>query len=154
MASKEPQARYRHAAVCVGQKLYIWGGYGRAAAKIDTTAVERFDVLSGTWLQPDRLRGSLPDQLGGMAVATDGVTAYTFGGRTGSHSNYTYYDTIHQIDLSTLECKELVPTNPSQAPKQKYGNGMVYFNQKLVVHGGQTDKDRTAELRVFDLRTS
>ena len=153
MASREPLARIRHAAVRVGQKLYIWGGYGRAA-KVDTTTVESFDVLSGTWLQPNHLRGSLPDQLCGMAVTTDGVSAYSYGGRTGSAPNHTYYSTVYQIDPSTLECKELVPSNPSQAPKQTYGNGVVYFNQKLVVHGGQMDRDRTAKLHVFDLRTS
>ena len=153
MSLRQPQPRESHAAVAVGEKLFVWAG-DCGSTKIQTTTIESFDVPSGIWEQPQQLHGSLPDGLYGMAVASDGKSAYTFGGRSGSHPNYTYYNTVYQINLSTLECSELVPKDLSFAPKKSYGSGMVLFNDKLVVHGGYTGQDWTDDLHVFDIKTS
>lgn len=147
MSSKEPLPRKRHAAVGVGQKLYVWAGDG---PNVQTTAFESFDVCSEAWELPRHLKGaSLPAGFNNMAVATDGKKAYTFGGAIG---DYPYFNTLCEIDLSTLECRELIPKTTSHAPKKS--SRMVYFNQKLVVHGGFMDAGVTDELMVFDLRTS
>lgn len=153
MSLRQPQPRENHAAVGVGKKLFVWAG-DCGSSKIQTTTVESFDVSSGTWEQPQRLHGSLPDGLYGMAVASDGENAYSFGGRSGSHSKYTYYNTLYEINLSTFECNELVPRDLSFAPKKKKGSGMVLFESKLVIHGGYTGQDWTDDLHVFDIRTS
>ena len=150
MSSREPQPRSNHAAIDFRQKLYVWGGSG-SPAKIQASMVETFDVPSETWQQPQQLRGSLPDNLGAMAVAGDSESAYFFGGVSGSHS---FSNTLYQLNLSTLECKELIPRNPSQAPVKQSGSGMVLFKDKLVVHGGYTGKDRSNELHTFDLKNS
>ena len=116
--------------------------------------VEKFDVPSETWQQPQELRGSLPDSLCAMAVARDSENAYFFGGASGSYSNYTFSNTLYQLNLSTLECKTLVPRNPSQAPVEQSGSGMVLFKDKLVVHGGYSRKSLSNELYTFDLKNS
>lgn len=148
--SVQPAARRSHAAVGAGTKQYVWGGHPVSS----TTTLESFDILSLTWEKPKRLLGSLPDGLWDMAITSEGDTAYSFGGRTGSYPACTYFNTLYQINLSTLECKELVPENPSQAPTKTACSGVVYFNGKLVVYGGYTGQERTDELHVFDLRTS
>ena len=73
MATREPLPRRDHAAVGIGSKLYVWGGYG-GSSKIKTTALEIFDVTCATdWEQPQLLDGSnMPDGLWGMAVTSDG----------------------------------------------------------------------------------
>ena len=150
----EPVPRYRHAAAGVGQKLYVWGGSGHTA-KVETTKIESFDVTSETWQQPQQLHGSLPDGLRGMTVTTDGENAYSFGGSTDTSKNLVYYNALYQINLSTLQCKELVPEASSQAPQKKSNSTIVCFNEKLVVHGGRTSGgDLTNELHVFDLKSS
>lgn len=152
--SRQLQPRRNHAAVGVGKKLYVWGGNTGDSTKIPSTTLENFDVSSLTWGQPQRLDGFLPDGLWGMAITSDGEDAYTFGGRTGSYPKCTYFNTLYYVNPSTLQCRELVPGNPSQAPKKASGCRMVHFNGKLVVHGGYTGGGRTDQLHVFDLKTS
>ena len=151
MSFKEPQPRAVHAAVGVGQKLYIWGGVS-LPSPIQTATIDIFDVPSLAWQQPQKLRGSqLPDGMRGMAVATNGENAYFFGG---NDSNTVCFNTLFKVDLSTLLCTEIGDKTSSAAPKEKSFSSMLYFDQKLVIHGGCDDKDDTDELHVFDLRTS
>lgn len=145
--SREPLPRTRHAAVGVGKKLYVWAGYWANQA----TTIETFDVSSEVWEHPRQLRGTLPHGLGHMAVATDGKSAYQFGGACVSR-RYSSLSSLYQIDLSTLQCRELVPRRSFPVPKR--GSRMVYFNQKLVVHGGFVNRNVVDELKVFDLKMS
>lgn len=149
MSSREPRARLRHGAVGFGQRLYVWGGYGRSR-DLNAATVESFDLSSELWEQQRQLCASLPGKLWGTAVATDGENGYFFGGTIGFD---TYINTLYKFNLSTLQCEELTPKDCSHAPKAKVASGMVYFNEMLVVHGGYTGRDRTEELHVFDLRT-
>ena len=148
--SRQPRPRVRPIAVGVGRKLHMWGGFG-GTPPLPATTVETFDVPSEAWLEAKKLRYSIPDDMRGMAVTNEGERVYAFGGRT---DRDTYSQEVYQIDLSTLECKKLVPTNPSYAPKATFSCGVAYFNHKLVIHGGRTEQDRTNEVHVFDLRTS
>lgn len=153
MSSRQPQSRAKHAAVGVGRKLFVWGGES-GSAKIQTTTIESFDVISQQWDPPRQIRCPLPDGLMSMAVATDGESAFFFGGSFGASGSYTYSNKLYLVDLSTLQCRELVPRTPSRAPKKVSGCAMVYFNQKLVVYGGYTGQQRENKLYVFDMTTS
>lgn len=154
MATRLPLPRCSHAAVGVGSKLYVWGGYS-SGSTLGTTALEVFDVPSMAWEQPQVLRGSdMPDGLRGMALTTDGETTYTFGGATGSHP-YTYYNAMYQVTPSQHLCQEWQPTSPSSTvPEKASGSRMVQFQGKLVLQGGHTGQRRINELYVFDLKTS
>ena len=151
MSFKEPQPRAGHAAVGAGQKLYIWGG--DSSYPIQATTIDTFDVPSLAWQEPQELCGSQPrNKMWGMAVATNGETAYFFGGKTESN---TYSNTLFKIELSTLLCEEINHRTFSTAPKEKFFSCMLYFDEKLVVHGGYTSAgEETEELHIFDLRTS
>lgn len=149
MSSPGPQSRVYHTAFGVGQKLYVWGGNSKP--KIQPTIIESFDVLSQAWEKQKQLKGCLPDGFYDMAIATDGEYVYSFGGRTASGA---YSNAVYQFNLSTLDCRELIPANPSHAPKKAYGSGLVKLNEKLVVFGGYNDSRQTDDLHVFDLKTS
>ena len=151
MWSRQPPPRESHAAVGVGHKLYICGGVDDSSDEADTTIIESFDVPSVTWQQPEKLSHPLPTGLEGMAVTGDGVSAYCYGGRIGHE---TYSNTVYQINPLTRQCRELVPKDPSSAPKKSSGSCVVYFDEKLVVHGGFTGQEWTNQLRVFHLRSS
>ena len=149
--AREPRARYFHAAVGVGQTLHVWGG-NSSGTSVQASTVECLDVLSATWQEPRQLRGHpLPDRLHSMAVTADGERAYSFGGLTGSGKSYAVYE----VNMTSLECRELAPASASPAPSKKSGDGMVHYQHKLVVYGGLTSEGRpTDELHVFDLNTS
>ena len=149
--AREPQARDGHAAVGVGQTLYVWGGDG-GDTSVQASTVECLDVPSATWQEPRQLRGHpLPDRLDNMAVTADGERAYSFGGRTGSRKS----NAVYQVNMTSLECRELAPASASPAPSKKTDSGMVHYQHKLVVYGGFTSEGRrTDELHVFDLNTS
>ena len=154
MATRQPLPRTRHAAVGIGSKLYVWGGYG-GSSKIKTTALETFDVTSVQWEQSQLLDGSsVPDGLRDMTVTSDEETAYCCCGQTGSFPNYTYYNTVFEITPSQHLCKELQPTSPSLMPEKTSGSRVVRFQDKLVLFGGSTGQRRTNEVHVFDLKKS
>ena len=156
MASKraEPSKRQGHAAVSFEQKLYVWGGDGGSSKTIPTTTVQTFSASSETWEQHRRMQGFLPDSLCNLAVTSNGETAYFFGGRYRSNDEYTYLDSLHKLNLSTLQCTKLVARNHTHSPEKKSHSGMVYFNNALVIYGGYTGHKQTDELHVFDLNTS
>ena len=154
MATRQPLPRRDHAAVGIGSKLYVWGGWN-SSNKIKTTALETFDVTSVQWEQSQLLNGSsVPDGLRGMAVTSDGKTAYCCCGRTGSHPNYTYYNTVFEITPSQHLYKELQPTSPSLMPEKTSGSRVVRFQDKLILFGGSTGRRWTNELHIFDLKKS
>ena len=150
MATRQPLPRTRHAAVGIGSKLYVWGGDG-GSIKIKTTALEIFDVTSVKWEQPQLLNGStMPDGLWGMAVTSDGETAYCCCGRAGS----TRYNTVFEITPSQHLCKEIQPTSHFLTPEGTEGSRVVWFQDKSVLFGGYTGQRLTNELHVFDLKKS
>lgn len=82
------------------------------------------------------------------------------------------YDTLHELNLTTMTWKELIASNPSENPMKMSGCAMVpYGDHKLVLFGGygapsesqqpgstffrrhgiSDKKGWTNELRVFDL---
>ena len=150
---REPQARRGHAAVSSSRHMLVWGGRGGSGVMMKTSTVEIFDVISATWRDPRQLSGqSLPDGLHYMGIAVlDGDKAYSFGGRTPS----TRINDILEIELTSLQCRYLVPAEGSAPPPSaRTGSGMVCYRKSLVTYGGFTGDGQSDELHVFDLNTS
>ena len=138
MSSREPTARTEQAAIGFGNKLFIWGGCNRHT-NIHTSSLESFNVCALKWEQPRQLNGSLPDGLQSTAVTNDSTFAYTYGGYTGS----TQLNTLYEINPHMLQCRKLLPNNPSHAPQKTSGCRSVHFRKKLVVYGAlQISPDR------------
>lgn len=148
MSSTQPTARAYHAAIGIGEKLFIWAGWGGRRGAVKTTTLESVSPLS--WLESRQLKGSLPDGLYHAAVTSDGDCAFSFGGETSAG----YINTVYEINTRSLLCRELLPTSPSHAPSKKIGSRSVYFEKSLVVYGGWNGQDHTDELHVFDLDKS
>lgn len=68
-----------------------------------------------------------------LLCVSPGHYLYTYGGWDGQVA----YNTLHQLDTTTMTWGELVPNNPSDAPMKMSGCGMVaYGDHKLVLFGG------------------
>ena len=145
MSTKQPQPRHYHAAFGVGSKHFLWGGDGSPA--IQTAQIENFEISSAKWQEPLLLKGSLPWSLYGMAVTTDGDSAYSFGGYVGA----TRTNSIYEINTRTLECRHVLPTSSYSPPGVAFSSILLY-NEQLVACGGYTAKGLTNDLYIFDLQ--
>ena len=149
----EPSARWFHAAIATGNSMLVLAGSdGRGGSSIHSSLVERFNATSTTWNQPHHLLNqALPDGYSRMGVTSDGEKLYMFGGSVGGR----LCNTIYEIDVLSLECRELVPATSATSPTARSSCGLVYWNRRFVVYGGAIAAGTpTDELFVFDLNTS
>ena len=143
----EPKKRRGHAAVGVDGKVFLWGGWGDGL--ISGSVVEIFNMETGRWEQR-KTTGTPPMGAEFGAYTTIGNNAYYFGGYDGS----SHYNSLHSLDLSTMQWVTLQPRNQSQAPSRKRVCRMVaHGDDELVVFGGIIgDSSYTNELHVYNLR--
>lgn len=148
-----PTPRYGHVAATIGYYQFTWGGgtgsWGRSKKLAST--VEIFNFSCEQWEKPKPTRGSPPSGYVRPAHTIIGNKLYTFGGYDGS----SRYNSLHCLDLSSMEWKEVVPRNPCAGPRKKSGCEMVSFqDDKLVVFAGSTGDQMTDEFHVFNITES
>ena len=132
----EPSPRFLHGAAPVRGKCYLWGGrvqgfswHGRR--KLAST-IEIFDPYLETW-KKRHITGVPPPGLYGGACTSLLDSLYWFGG----FDDNTCYNSLHRLDPTTLEWRELQPLNQADGPMRKAGCGMVPFlPDRLAVFGG------------------
>ena len=132
----EPSPRFAHLATAVGGKCYLWGGrvpnFSESGKLKLASTVEIFNHYSATW-ESHSTAGVPPPGLYYGACASMLDSFYWFGGQDGN----CYSDSLHTIDPSTLEWRELQPLNKAAGPMRKYGCGMVaHHHHQLALFGG------------------
>ena len=128
----EPSPRFGHGAVAVGRRYYLWGGHVPGFFATSGSTVKIFDPHLKTWEKPPTT-GVPPPGLYSGACTSLLDSLYWFGGYDGS----SYYNSLHRLDTTTLEWRELQPLNQADGPMRKHGCGMVSFLQdQLAVFGG------------------
>ena len=146
----EPLSRWGHAAVAAGSKLHVWRGWTGSARKLKAVAstVEQFDVTTEQWKQKS-IYNTPPPGLCNTANTVVGTSLYSFGGYDGRNPS----NSLHQLDLHTLEWKDVVVQNPSSGPQKKFGCRMVSYrdNQLIIFAGSMEDPRCTNEVHVFNL---
>ena len=137
----EPSPRFHHGAAPAGGRCYLWGGrvqdFSQSGRRKLASTIEIFDPYLETWEKhPTRgvpPTGEPPPGLYGGACTSLLDSLYWFGGRDGSY----YYNSLHRLDTTTLEWRELQPLNQADGPMRKHGCGMVSFLQdRLAMFGG------------------
>ena len=132
----EPTPRYSHGAAAVGRRCYFWGGsvpdFSKSGIKKLMSTVEIFDLDVETWeLHPTA--GEPPPGVYHGACTSLLDSLYWFGGGDGR----SFYNSIHRLDTTTLEWRELQPLNQADGPMRKIWCGMVSFSQdRLATFGG------------------
>ena len=146
-SSYEPLCRFGYAAVAVGSKVRRWGvGHKRNVQEVASN-VEVFDVTTELWEQ-NSIHGTPPPGLSNTAYTVVGTSLYSFGGYNGKF----LYNSLYQLDLHTLEWKQLVVRNPSSGPHRMCGSRMVSCgDNQLIVFAGRGNSGYSNELHIFNL---
>ena len=111
------------------------------------STVEVFDVTTELWEQKS-IRGVPPPGMSNTAYTVVGTSLYSFGGSDGK----AFSNSLYQLDLHTLEWKEIVVRNPSSGPQRKCGSRMVsYVDNQLLIFAGKGDRRCTNEVHIFNL---
>ena len=135
----EPTPRFSHGVASVRGRCYLWGGsvpnFSESAIKKLSSTVEIFDPYLETWEQHPTT-GAPPPGLCDGACTSLLDSLYWFGGSDDSfYSNF--YNSLHRLDTTTLEWRELQPLNQAGGPMGKIWCGIVSFSQdRLAVFGG------------------
>ena len=133
----EPSPKFGHGAAPVGGRCYLWGGhvqdFSESGRRKLMSTIEVFDSYLETW-EKHHTTGMPPPGLY-FGVCTSLLDSlYWFGGNNGSSC---YHNSLHRLDPTTLEWRELQPLNQVDGPMRKAGCGVVTFLQdKLAVFGG------------------
>ena len=132
----EPSPIFGHGAAAVGGRCYLWGGYvpdfSASGRRKLVSTIEIFDPYLETW-EECHTTGVPPPGLYGGACTSLLDSLYWFGG----HDASSRYNSLHGLDPTTLEWREIQPLNQADGPMRKAWCGMVSFLQdKLAVFGG------------------
>ena len=132
----EPTLRCGHRATSIGGRCYLWGGrvqdFPEGGRRKLASTIEIFDPYLETW-DKHPTTGVPPPGLYYGACTSLLDLLYWFGGYDGS----SYYNSLHRLDPTTLEWRELQSLNQADGPMRKRGCGMVSFLQdQLAVFGG------------------
>ena len=135
----EPSPRFSHCAAAVAGRCFLWGGNAPNASEYSRrklpSAIEIFDPYLETW-EKHTTTGVPPPGLCGRGYASLLNSLYWFGGKD-SVDGKSFYNSLHRLDPTTLEWRELHPLNQADGPMRKWGCGMVPFLQdKLAIFGG------------------
>ena len=126
----EPSPRFSHCAAAVAGRCFLWGGHAP-----NVSAIEIFDPYLETW-EKYNTAGVPPPGLYGRGYASLLDSLYWFGGKDAIDGK-SFYNSLHRLDPTTLEWRELHPLNQADGPMRKWGGGMVPFLQdKLAIFGG------------------
>ena len=136
----EPSPRFAHYAAHyaapVGGRCLLWGGcvpdFSASGRKKLASTVEIFDPYLEVWEQ-QATSGVSPSglYLGGCASLLGQL--YSFGGR----DDESLYNSLHTLDPTSLEWKELRVLNKANGPMRKNACGMVSYNgDRLALFGG------------------
>ena len=133
----EPSPRFLHGVAAVGGRCYLWGGHVQgfswSGRRELAATIEIFDPYLETW-EKHPTTGVPPPGLYSGACTSLLDSLYWFGGSDGK----SRYNSLHRLDPSTLEWRELQPLNQADGPMRKVGCRMVSFLQdQLAVFGGR-----------------
>jgi len=131
----KPSPRFLHHTASVGGRCFLWGGrvpdFSASGRKKLATIVEIFDHYLEIWEQQST-SGVPPGLYYGTSVSLLDQL-YSFGGFDGA----SYCNTLHMLDPTSLEWKQLQVLNQADGPMRKIGCGMVPYGQdRLALLGG------------------
>ena len=132
----EPIPRFSHGAAAVGGRCYLWGGcvqdFTEGGRRKLASTVETFDPHLETW-EEHHTTGVPPLTLYSGACTSLLDSMHWFGGNDGKY----FYNSLHRLEPTTLEWRELQPLNQADGPMKKIECGMVsFFRDQLAVFGG------------------
>ncbi|XP_019850919.1 PREDICTED: uncharacterized protein LOC109581322 [Amphimedon queenslandica] len=129
----EPAERKLHSTVIVGDCLYMWGGekddlgsgledHNIETERKNSSVVEVLHLPTGRWEQKPTT-GDPPLGIVNYVAVAIGNEIFYYGGYC-SHGRYDD-NVLYSLNVDTLKWRKVVPNNPENGPKEKYGCGMI-----------------------------
>eukprot|EP01133_Synstelium_polycarpum_P018218 gene18218-21787_t len=133
-----PIGRYRHSAIIIEEKMYIFGGY-RSKCLND---LHILDLKTLTWSEPPQ-KGDAPSARSSHSVCNVGKKMILFGGSGARYSNELF-----SFDTTTMRwSKHDVLGTP---PSERWCHTMCSFGKKVIAFGGSNDKRKDNKVYILD----
>ena len=132
----EPKPRWSHCSALVEGKWIAYGGDFGANGGLagPPTSVDVFDPDREEWTQITT-SGTPPSGVHGAACVAVGPLLYHIGG----FGEGGYCNTVHCLDTTTKEWRELKLSNPQEAPMKKSRLAGTSYGNTIVTVGGGGD---------------
>jgi len=136
-----PMGRYRHSAVIIEDKMYIFGGYRSKC--LNDLHVLNLETL--TWSEPNCI-GEAPSARSSHSVCNVGKKMILFGGSGARYSNELF-----SLDTTTMKWTkhDVIGTPPSE----RWCHTMCSFGKKVITFGGSNDKRKDNKVYILDTDT-
>lgn len=126
----EPSAREGHAAVEVGNKIYVFGGCVQGIRCFNDVHI--FDTDTLTWSQ-EPFTGDAPEPRGGHSATLVGTDVFIFGG---ANSDTTYGD-AYKLDLVQRHWERAVPSGCPAVPRRRTNHAAIAdAHGRIYIVGG------------------
>ena len=133
----EPSPRLDHFSAAIHRQLFVYGGdlgYGDSELP---TVLHNFSVDREQWWRTTTTGQHPPPNLSGGACISASNFIYLFGGWDGGGSRN---NSLYKLDILNLNWTLLPTIGGTNAPMAKTGCGMVYYDESLVIFGGDCDQ--------------
>jgi N-acetylneuraminic acid mutarotase len=145
-----PQSRSGHTcAIYKNRFVYVFGGFDGSRCFDDLYCLD-LDFRAWRKIEPN---GDLPTGRASHSAVSDELAGvmYIFGG-SGSHFGYTNQRDLYEFNYESETWALL--SNPSEdQPSARYGQSMVYYQEKLYVWGGTHGTNYPTDMHRFDVCT-
>uniref|UniRef100_A0A1X7TY79 Protein kinase domain-containing protein n=1 Tax=Amphimedon queenslandica TaxID=400682 RepID=A0A1X7TY79_AMPQE len=128
-ARHQLSARHSHSSAVVGNSLYIWAG--KEDTSNDARSLKHFSILSGEWSTKETT-GDPPLADSGYSCSVVADRIYYFGGL--STEDYSYHNSLSELDTSNLSWNSLESTNKDRAVMSRAYGGMISFENEGIHH--------------------
>ena len=130
--SAGPTPRFDHAALLVGRKMVVHGGWDGRQRCMDDTWI--FDTETSAWMEP-KISGMKPSPRHGhsLNLLPDGRIV-CLGGKAMDGGVPIYHSDFRQLDPETMRWSKVRCGGP--APSARYGHSAVVVGSRLIVYGG------------------
>ncbi|EGG13817.1 Kelch repeat-containing protein [Cavenderia fasciculata] len=136
-----PIGRYRHSAIIIEDKMYVFGGY-RSKCLND---LHTLDLKTLTWSEPPQ-QGDTPTARSSHAVCSVGKKMILFGGSGARYSNELF--TLNTV--TNRWTKHEVTGTP---PSERWCHTICSFGKKVYAFGGSNDKKKDNKVFILDTET-
>jgi len=143
----------RHTTVCIGHKLYTFGGFDGMGQYF---ALAVFDLRTLQWSYP-QTTGNTPLLRTNHAAAAVGNKMFIYGGNRTESDEYMILEDLHVLDTETLTWSQ--PKCTGEAPGPRVAHKLMSVGRRLYLFGGGvwTPKrdwvEKTSKMHVLDTDT-
>ncbi|CAE6411556.1 unnamed protein product, partial [Rhizoctonia solani] len=150
---KVPSPRWGHASALAGKRLIVWGGNTSLGREFKDTCIYLLDTITHVWANLDVQPA--PYARSRHAVCMCGNKFVVFGGWDGGlyFSNDMWSFDLDLLAQGIPKWERIEVAQGSRSPPKRGGHGMVSYENKLYMFGGNDDFGKFGDTWCFDMAT-